>query len=76
MWTLFFDGSKYLEGAAVGCILKYPTGRKTLITCRLEFSCSNNIVEYESLLQGLRKAVDLKDEKINVFSDSKIIIKH
>jgi hypothetical protein len=42
MWTLFFDGSKSLEGAGVGCILKYPKGRKTLIACRLEFPCTNN----------------------------------
>jgi hypothetical protein len=24
MWMLFFDGSQSLEGASVGCILKYP----------------------------------------------------
>jgi hypothetical protein len=28
MWTLFFDGSKSLEGAVVGYILKDPTGKK------------------------------------------------
>jgi hypothetical protein len=57
MWTLFHDGSKSLEGGGdVGCILKDPNGKKILIACRLEFQCTNNIVEYESLLQGLRKA--------------------
>jgi hypothetical protein len=29
MWNLFFDGSKYLEGAGVGCILKDPNGKKS-----------------------------------------------
>jgi hypothetical protein len=33
MWTLFFDGSKSLEG--VGFILKDLKGRKTLISCIL-----------------------------------------
>jgi ribonuclease HI len=75
MWTLFFDSTKYLEGVGVGFILKDTKGRKTLIACRIEFPCTNNIFEYEDLLQGLRKEVDLKDEKIKVFGDSEIIIK-
>jgi len=74
MWTLFFDGSKYLEGPGVGCIPKDMKGRKNLIACILELPCTNNIVEYEALLQGLRKAIDLKDEKIKVFGDSEIFI--
>jgi ribonuclease HI len=75
MWTLFFDGSKYLEGASVGCILKDLEGINTLIACRLEFSCTNNTIEYEALLQGIRKAIDLKAKKVKVFGDSEIIIK-
>jgi ribonuclease HI len=75
MWTLFFDGSKSLEGAGVGCILKDPTGKKTLIACRLEFQCTNNTAEYESLLQGLRKEVDLGEKNIKVFGDSEIVIR-
>jgi ribonuclease HI len=57
-WTLYFDGSKSNEGAGVGCILKDPSGNKTLIACRLEFDCTNNVAEYEALIQGLRKAID------------------
>jgi ribonuclease HI len=75
MWTLFFDGSKSLEGAGVGCILKDLKGTKMLIACRLEFPCTNNTVEYEALVQGLRKEVDLKEEKIKVFGDSEIIVR-
>jgi ribonuclease HI len=75
MWTLFFDGSKSLEGAGVGCILKDPDGKKVMIACRLEFQCTNNIVEYEALLQGLRKEIDLKENKIKVFGDSEIVIR-
>jgi ribonuclease HI len=67
---LFFDGSKSLEGVGVGCILKDPNGKKILIACKLEFQCTNNTAEYEALLQGLRKAIDLGAKKIKVFSDS------
>jgi hypothetical protein len=33
MWTLFFDGSKSLEGAVAGCILKGRKFTKMLISC-------------------------------------------
>jgi hypothetical protein len=42
---LFFDGSNSNLGASVGCILKYPKGKKILLACRLEFEFTNNIVE-------------------------------
>jgi hypothetical protein len=31
IWSLYFDGSKYREGAGVGCVPIDPTGHKTLI---------------------------------------------
>jgi len=75
MWMLFFDGSKSLEGACVGCILKDPKGKKTLIACILEFQCTNNTIKYEALLQGLKKAVDLKANKNKAFGDYEIVIR-
>ena len=59
IWTLYFDGSRNKEGAGVGCLLIVPHGNKMMITCLLEFECTNNVVEYEALVQGLRKALDL-----------------
>jgi hypothetical protein len=76
MWTLSFDGSNPFEGAGCSFILKDPTGKKTLIACRLEFQCTNNTVKYEALLQGLRKEIDLGEKKIKVFGDSKFVIRH
>jgi ribonuclease HI len=37
-----------------GCILIDPTKHKTLISQCLEFKCTNNMTEYEALVQGLR----------------------
>ena len=54
-WTLYFDGSKSKEGAGVAFLLIEPKGNKTCIACRIEFNCTNNIVEYEALIQGLKK---------------------
>jgi hypothetical protein len=36
-WSLYFDGSKYKEGAGAGCVLIDPADNKTLIASRLEF---------------------------------------
>ena len=74
-WTLFFYGSKTLEGSGVGCVLIDPKKNKHFLSCRLEFGCSNNIAEYEALVQGLRKAIELKVENMKVYGDSEIIVK-
>jgi hypothetical protein len=56
-------------------VLIDPAGNKTLIACRLEFECTNNTAEYEALLQGLRKALDLKILNLTVFGDSEIMVR-
>ena len=43
------------------------------IACHLKFECTNNVVEYEALLQGLRKALDVNIKCIEVFRDSQIV---
>ena len=43
---------------------------KHFLSCRLEFECTNNIAEYEALVQGLRKAIELKVENLKVYGDS------
>jgi len=74
-WSLYFDGSKSSEGSGAGCILISPQGEKTMLSCRLEFECTNNTAEYEALVQGLYKAISLKVQYLKVFGDSEIIIK-
>ena len=74
-WTLFFDGSKTLEGPGAGCVLIDPIKNKHFLSCRLDFECTNNIAEYEALVQGLRKAIELKANNLKVFGDSEIIVK-
>ena len=41
---------------------------------QLEFACTNNTTEYEGLLQGLKKAIDMKVKNLKVFGDSQIIV--
>ena len=49
--------------------------KKHFLSCRLEFECSNNTAEYEALVEGLRKAIELKANNLKVFGDSEIIVK-
>ena len=69
-WTLYFDGSNCLEGACAGSVLVDPQGNQHLMASRLEFTCTNNTIEYEGLLQGLKKAIDMKVKNLKVFGDS------
>ena len=73
IWTLYFDGSKNKEGAGVGCLLIDLHGNRTIITCLLEFECTNNVAKYEALMQGLRKELDMQFKCIEVFGDSQIV---
>jgi hypothetical protein len=75
IWSLYFDGSKSKEGAGTGCIIINSAGNKTLIACILEFECTNNTVEYEDLLQGLRKALDMNIQSLVVFGNSEIVVR-
>jgi ribonuclease HI len=58
-----------------GCILIDPKGKRNLFSCILEFECTNKILEYEALVQRLRKAIDLNVKELKFFGDSEIIIK-
>ncbi|GJR77811.1 reverse transcriptase domain-containing protein [Tanacetum coccineum] len=53
-WTLFTDGSSCLEGSGAGLILTNPEGMEFTYALRFEFVASNNEVEYESLVVGVR----------------------
>ena len=43
-----------------------------MIACHPEFECTKNVVEYEALVQGTRKEMDLKVKCIEVFEVSQI----
>ena len=74
-WTLYFDGSKSKEGSGVRCILIDQKGKCHFLSCRLEFECTNNTVEYEALVQGLKKSIDLGIKELKVFGVSDIIVR-
>jgi ribonuclease HI len=51
-----------------------PSGIYIDLSIRLEFACTNNQVEYESLLHGLEYLRDLGARDVDVFIDSNLIV--
>jgi ribonuclease HI len=58
-WVIYFDGSYTLKGAWAGVVLIPPEGDVLKYAIQLEFLTTNNIAEYEGLVNGLRLAKDL-----------------
>nr|GEX10288.1 reverse transcriptase domain-containing protein [Tanacetum cinerariifolium] len=58
-WTLFTDGSSYVDGSGAGLILTNPDGVEFTYALRFQFVASNNEAEYEALIVGTL----LEDEK-------------
>ena len=46
-----------------------------MIACILEFECTNNVAEYEELVQGLKKSIDMGTKEIECVGKSEIIVK-
>ena len=52
-----------------------PEKNRHFLSYRLEFECTNNTVEYEALVQGLRKSIELNVKNLKVFGDSEIVVR-
>jgi hypothetical protein len=75
IWMFYFDISKSQEGSGERLILIEPKGKPNFLSCRLQFECTKNTAEYEALVQGLKKAIDLNFKGLKFFGDSKIIVR-
>ena len=52
-WTMYFDGSLMKKSASAGLVFISPLGVRMSYMVWLHFPSSNNIVEYEALINGL-----------------------
>ena len=57
-------------------MLVAPSKVKTCYATRLDFSCTNNIAEYEALLFGLRKLKAMAIRRAVLKTDSQVISGH
>jgi hypothetical protein len=75
-WTMFCEGSWGTFGAGAAVVLVAPSKVKTFYAARLDFSCTNNIAEYEALLLGLRKLRAMGIRRDILKTDSQVISGH
>ena len=68
-WTMYFDGSLMKKGANAGLVFISPL--RVRMRYMVHLHCpSNNVVEYEALINGLRIAVKLGIRLLDVRGDS------
>ena len=58
-WTMYFDGSLMKKGVGAGLVFISPLGVCMRYMVHLHFPSSNNVAEYEALINGLRIIVEL-----------------
>jgi hypothetical protein len=59
LWTMYFDGSLMKTGAGAGLLFISPLEKHVRYVLCLHFPASNNMAEYEALVNGLRITVEL-----------------
>jgi ribonuclease HI len=73
-WIMYFDGSVMKEGDGVGLIFISPLGVRMEYLVRLHFPASNNVAEYEALINGLRIVVELGIRRLKIRGDSELVV--
>jgi ribonuclease HI len=71
---MHFDGAFSNEGKGVGVVLYSPLGKIHNFSYRLNFSCTNNVTEFEALILGLDNVANLGCQHLTVFSDSELVV--
>ena len=71
---MHFDGSKMLVGQGAGVVLTSPTGDTVQYLLQILSTDSNNAAEYEALLHGLRMAISMGIQCLEVCGDSNLAI--
>lgn len=72
-WELYFDGSKCRTGSGAWVVLISPKKKLIPLSYSLNFLCTNNIVEYEALIAGIKEALALNVKHLHIYGDSQSI---
>ena len=78
-WHMYFDGGANHSGYGIGVLLISPHGDHIPRSVRLAFAdcypVTNNIVEYEACILGLETTLELGIRRMEIFSDSNLVIR-
>jgi ribonuclease HI len=73
---VFCDGSWGTFGVGAAAVLVAPSKVRTCYAVKFDFSCTNNIAEYEALLLGLQKLKAMGIRRAVLKTDSQVISGH
>jgi ribonuclease HI len=71
---MYFDGSLMKSGAEAGLVFISPLGVHMRYMIRIHFPTSDNMAEYEALVNGLHIATELGIRWLDVRGDSQLIV--
>jgi ribonuclease HI len=74
LWTMYFDGSLMKTGAGACFLFISPLKEHVCYVICLHFLASNNVAEYEALVNGLRIAIELGVWRLDARGDSQLVI--
>nr|XP_027122183.1 uncharacterized protein LOC113739139 [Coffea arabica] len=73
-WRLFFDGAANSFGTGIGAVLVSPERKHYPGAAKLQFACTNNMVEYKACNFGLKMTLEMEVKELIAFSDSDLLV--
>ena len=73
-WKMYFDGAINQNRRGIGVLLISPKGTHIPFFGKLNFLATDNGIEYEACIMGLRAALGLGVKVLEVYGDSTLII--
>ena len=67
---MYFDGSLMKKGTDAGLVFISPLGAHMRYMVHIHFPSSNNVAEYEALINGLHIAIELGIRRLDIRGDS------
>ncbi|XP_060960791.1 uncharacterized protein LOC133031326 [Cannabis sativa] len=73
-WKVFVGGASNENGSGAGVAMISPSGLRLQAALRFDFLASNNKAKYEALIAGLRLAKTVGARRVEVYSDSQLVV--
>ena len=73
-WKVFVDGASSAIRAGARIVIITPKGIRLEHSFKLGFKASNNEVEYEALLAGLKAVLGMGAREVEIHSDSQLVV--